>query len=211
MTMELKYYNDTSIPLTRFIDATIDKDLKALLREPLERDLTEEEAEELGQALLKINSDYLLLLEDASAMTYAQRLQRMSDLGLRLLRFRLAAESLSLVPAQLQKLEMLREEFGYELNPMDEAQFGQDLQDVLTELISDEIELERLENIEQEEQERQKKEAPQTRSGFEELLFEINHQEGVRYSMANLTLAGFATLVKRLRMHYKLKLLKAAP
>lgn len=198
----MKYYSDTSIPMPRFISATIDHDLKALLIDPVERELNEDEEEELQQALLKINSDYLILIEDSSASVYANRLQLIAELSLRIIRFRMLAKALATHYSQSFALE-LKEEFPYSFDMLNPDALADDISNVFTELIADEIELERLQRIEALEEEKHGKTDKPTKQTFTDQLFEINHQEGVKYNLSDLTLADFAALIKRLKMHYK--------
>lgn len=198
----IKYYSDCTLPMPRFITATVDHDLTALLIEPVEV-LTDADREALSQAWLSINSEWVELMGDPVAMEYGNRIQSMADIGKRLVRLRMAVESLRICVTN-DMIEVVREEFpDYDFNPADADGFAQDLENVLTELVSDEIEFERLQKIAAKEQEKQGAEPPQTRQGFTDLLFEINHKEGVKYSMDDLTAADFASLIKRLKQHYK--------
>lgn len=186
------YYNDCTVPMPVFIRCSIHHDYSALIISGMPTD------EELLTAWLEINNQYVTIIGDATATTFANDINRSSQVGARIMRISMLVESLRISrnPAIIQALR--DEDFGVMLDADNEAAFTQDLDLISTILISDDIEYQEL--LSKHIDKQTNPAPPPTESQYTNLLFEINKSEGIKYNMPELTAGMFAELMKRLRI-----------
>lgn len=193
----MEYYADCSLPLPLFIKIRIGNDHKHLIKSGCE----EPDAEQkklLEQAWLAINDQFAETIADNKTIAFALSLNRISHLAAKVLSVQMLVESAREYPDD-RIIGALREhEFDVEIDTASPEDLTRSLNRVMTELKSDEIELEELIAIQLRDNEQQQKNIkPVTEAEFEEMLIEMGESAGTRYRAEELTTLQYAILIKR--------------
>lgn len=181
------------MPLSVFIEIYEDNDLQKLI---IQGEVSEKE---LQRVWLDINSEFLEISGDANAVNYATKMLKLNRISARIVWVKMVLVTLRSVVYQPMIDALIEEDFGVTLDYSNLDQFNADLAHIEVCITNDEIEAEEIQAQLDEEDKKSAGETVTEKFNFEEILFEINHVEKVVYRIKDLTVKGFALLLKRLK------------